>query len=161
MVKVTQYLTHTEEIKAYATVRARFLGSLRSLFHGSSAFPWSGITNLWCLRRKGAHQVRRARYRVSLARHGYVCRGSFVKVFRKAYAGSPTDNQPGSSSSEAELRLAARWLLINLKGSIGYLADPRPAPVSFTAESIACARYSAGSLPKARRKTREKLLRLA
>jgi hypothetical protein len=95
MVKVTQYLTHTEEIKAYATVRARFLGSLRSLFHGSSAFPWSGITNLWCLRRKGAHQVRRARYRVSLARHGYVCRGSFVKVFRENLRWEPHGQSAG------------------------------------------------------------------
>ena len=28
---------------------------------------------------------------------GYVSRSSFVRVFRKAYGGNPTDNQPGSS----------------------------------------------------------------
>ena len=61
----------------------------RALFHGE------GITNLWCLRRKGAHQVRRARYRVSLARHGYVCRGSFVKVFRESLRREPHGQSAG------------------------------------------------------------------
>lgn len=99
----------------------------------------------------------------SLTRTTRIC---LSRQFRESLQGKPTLGAPRTISRDparvsAELRPGAQWLLINLKGSIGYLADPRPAPVSFTAESIACARYSAGSLPKARRKTREKLLRLA
>jgi hypothetical protein len=54
-----------------------------------------------------------------------------VSLQGKPTPGAPPTISGDPASSEAELRPGAPWLLIqsNLKGSIDYLADPRPAPV--------------------------------